>query len=245
MKLFNIALALLFSMSLSISAALAETVSILGKSIPQLMTAQPDSMFHSIIVEVAKRADFKIKVEILPGKRALFMFNAGQGDVLVPVQLELMKPGPFKIPVIGSEPVMEQNRYIYSRKGKRPFRNLSELKGKRLGLVRGYKYGKHIDKNPDLKVFMVKDVGRLMQMLERDRLDAFIAFPNAIYRFSKILDVEKPTYDRLNPVAANNISFAFRDDPRGRRLRNLFSNTILEMKKDGTLERLTAPMRPK
>ena len=56
--------------------ASAEPVHILGKSIPQLLTTDPSSMFHGILVEAAKRANLDIKVEVLPGKRALTMFKA-------------------------------------------------------------------------------------------------------------------------------------------------------------------------
>lgn len=224
------------------SSVRADTIYVLGKSIPQHMTTKPDSMFPSILREAAKRAGHEIKLEIYPGKRALSMFNAGIGDVLAPVQLELMSPGPFKVQVIGSEPVLNTPRFIFSRAYTKLYHTLEDLRGIRLGLVSGFKYGDHIDGNPNLNVHMANNVPTLLKMLNSGRIEALIAFPHSIRRIKNLHPNEIPIYDKNSPIAPNHIAFAFRDTPRGNSLRDSLSAAMVSMKEDGTMARLAAPM---
>jgi len=224
------------------SAAVADTIFVLGKSIPQFMTEKPGSMFPEILREAAKRAGHEIELRIFPGRRALAMFNSGEGDVLAPVQLELMNPGPFEQKVVGSEPIVNRPRFIFSKQNSKIYRSFDDLKNIRLGLVRGFKYGQTIDNHPELNITFGNDIPQLVQMLNRDRIDAIIAFPHSIRRLKNLKVEEVPIYDSTSPITPNHIAFAFRDTPRGRALRDSISNAMVDMKRDGTMGRLAAPM---
>ncbi len=226
----------------SISNVWAEPVKVLGKSVAGLLTEDPKSMFHAILLEAGKRAGLELQVKVYPGKRALEMFNQHMGDILAPVQLELMHSGPFKVPVIGCEPVSTKNRFVYTHPESSTLSSLKELEGKRVGLVRGYRYGDHIDHNESFTKIMAANVGKLMKMLDSKRVDAIIAFPHSIKKFSKKIKDIHLVYDKKSPVTIDNIAFAFHDNERGNKIRDAFSKAIIEMRNEGILIRMTQPM---
>ncbi len=227
---------------IGISNVQAEPIKVLGKSVAELLTEDPKSMFHAVLLEAGRRAGLELQVSVNPGKRALEMFNQHMGDILAPVQLELMHSGPFKVPVIGCEPVSTKNRFIYTKSGSATMSSLKELDGKRVGLVRGYRYGDHIDHNESFTKIMAANVGQLMKMLDSKRVDAIIAFPHSIKKNSKMIKDIHLAYDKNSPVTIDNIAFAFHDNERGNRLRDAFSKAIIEMRDEGTLARMTNPM---
>ncbi|MGO1118131.1 substrate-binding periplasmic protein [Rhodovibrionaceae bacterium A322] len=221
-----------------------ESVKVMGKIIPQVLTDQSDSFFQAMLREIALRADFELEVEVLPGKRALSLFDQGQGDVFVPAQLEQIASGMFQHPVVSSEPVLDFQRFVYVKAGQKNLTSLAELSGKRIGLVRGYSYGPLIDKNETFAPVYGTDVSQLIKMLNRDRIDAFIAFPNSVYRLTKWSDETAPQRDAMAPITRNRITFAFRDTQKGRELRRKFNLAIEQMKADGSFKRLIAPFEP-
>jgi polar amino acid transport system substrate-binding protein len=131
----------------------------------------PGGLYLELLAEAARRAGWRLSFEDVPAARALLMLEQGAAD---------LSAGPLRLP--------ERERYLHysrislppedkvvlTRKGAPPVHSADDLRGLRLGVHRGKRYGSAFDAVPGLQRIELPDYGAALRMLALDRLDAVL-----------------------------------------------------------------------
>ena len=159
----------------------------------------------------------KLAIVQMPFKRALASAESGKVDGILLSTDQKSRRAYLTL----SRPIFCDRRVIYVPKGRRfNWQNLTELKGKTLGIGIGFYYGSTVEKWIDddtVKTYAVVNSLTLFKMLSRHRMD-FIAFSE---REAEILLNEHPriasNVERLEqPVSEIELSLGFALSRRGK-----------------------------
>ncbi len=99
-----------------------------------------------------------------------------------------------------SEPMNTAKVYLFGPPGGSVYTELSQLKGKKIGVRRGMNYGKGFAA-AQLKISMVNDLAQNIKKLEMGRIEAVIAYIPDMYL--TLSDLNKPMlpHDAAKPLA--------------------------------------------
>ncbi len=114
--------------------------------------------------------------------------------------------------IIKTKPMGVAKVYIFTGKGQKIISNLSDLKGKKVGVRFGMPYGKTFDE-AGLSTDEVPAIEQNIRKLDAGRIDAFIAYvPDAYDTFEK-LGIPPYPHDVDNPIAVHEDCLVCRDVP--------------------------------
>lgn len=136
-------------------------------------------MYIDVIEDAARRAGFDIHYRNVPFRRALYLMQAGDADVML---------GPNKTPDRATfmyflkTPLPAETKAVYVADGAADIRKLSDLENRTVGVLRGASYNPRFDAASDIDRFGAADYLTLFRMLEQHRIDAVIV-PAVLARY--------------------------------------------------------------
>ena len=141
-----------------------------------------------------------------------------------------------------SEPIFEETMAIYVRKGDAfPFKELSDLKGKKIGVNLGWSYGEAFDNARKEGVFMVEEAHTNqtnLQKLVSKRIDCFIVDQLAASQIIQQKTMKDKVEKLEQPAAVNRAYIVFSKSINQKELLFRFNHALSEMKKDGSYEKI-------
>ncbi|SDK90402.1 polar amino acid transport system substrate-binding protein [Maridesulfovibrio ferrireducens] len=193
---------------------------------------QEDGKNKGIYCELLDRTFKEIKItyklSLMPWKRALRMAETQKSDGI---------PGTAKnkhrnrVLIFPDEPLSELEVVIFHRKGEDfKYNGISSLKGKKIGIIKGYTYGEEFDQS---NLFTKEEVSLLklnFLKLKIKRLDLVIAYKVvALYTLEKMNLTDQFSYSP-NPVRHAAMYLAFSQKPGNGRLAKKFSRALQKIK---------------
>lgn len=220
------------------SAAEAVRVNIDTDNAPymSLSDSQPVGVYPALLTAAFSRIGQPLELSAKPWKRALAELDEGKAGVG-----GIYKTTERAARYDFSATILTENTRVYFNTT-RPvdFRTLADLKGKRVGIIRGWSYGDAFDAARKSGRFTVEEVvndrTNFLKLAHR-RLDVVMAIEesgSAIIAAERLHNIGRS--QRL--LAANDAHLAFNKSARQTALLARFDQAIAEMKRDGTLARI-------
>ncbi len=230
MQIFlNVMVLLLF-----LSFADAKVLKLSSIPIPLMVEDANNGLFIQLTKEIAKRNGYELDILVQPPGKALLAFSTNKVQGFFPALDDSVPKVSAK-----STPFYYKTDYVFYRKGL-PLKTIKDLEGKKVGLTFRYTYSQDLLNNRRVKFeYSPEDVIN-MKKLARGALDAFVVEERSGQKALQISGVQGVEFDRKAPLSRLKVFYAFQNDDEGRQLAAMFSKTIDEMKKDGSLSRILA-----
>jgi len=124
-----------------------------------------------VMCEVYADLGYQMIVHSLPGKRSQKLSNNGKLDSEL---MRIAKIGEEHLNLLKIKPALFDIEGIaFSLNNTLPINSVDDLKGKKIGIIRGVRWAKQLALNA--KVFVVGDVFYLMKLLQSGRVDAVLS----------------------------------------------------------------------
>ncbi|MDM8551598.1 transporter substrate-binding domain-containing protein [Desulfobacterales bacterium HSG2] len=186
--------------------------------------------------EVCKRLNIAPEFQSLPWKRCLKYMREGKVDALLSPIFTKERTEFMYYP---SEPVNIEKTVFLTWKGSgMKVNGLDDLKGKLIGVVRGYSYGPEFDNCPGLKKFDCNDDEQLIKILAKKRVGIAVGEEGALRFIAKQTGVpveviyvlnETPGYIGISKKALG---------PKGKSVAEKFAKTLRQLKAEGVIEKI-------
>jgi len=231
---FVIVLAVVIMWSMSVPALAAEdqkTYSVVSYHIPLLVDDAGNGAFVVFLKEAAARAGIEYKLELYPTKRAMQMFEDGKAMAIIPALL----PTLAKDSALTTQ-IFAKNIHGFVRSGDAVPESVDELKGKRIGLVRGFSYPRTILYNEDIVVDYADTTGSSLKKLLEGRVDVVIVDGKTAIHSMRQLGLVGVEYDLSAILHSQPAFIAFQPTQEGKDLASRLSAAIVSMREDGTYD---------
>lgn len=199
---------------------------------------QAAGVYPAVLAELFRRIGVAVRIEPRPWKRGLLDLDAGRAGVGgIYKTAERMQKYDYSEPLY-----LEQIAVYYNRKHPLQFQALADLRGKHIGVIRGWSYGDDFDLARKAGLFQATDASGDRQNLSKlalSRIDAAIAVVesgDAVIASDNLQQIVRA--DTL--LASNPAHLAFAKSARRGNLLRQVDRALAEMRQDGTLARLIA-----
>jgi len=141
-----------------------------------------------------------------------------------------------------SEPIYHEKLVLFINKSSNlKFNSLEDLRGKKLGVMRGWSYGESFDKARKSKVFSVMETNKGKQsfaLLLKNKVDGVV-----MDGISAKIILEKNNWagkvkEETTPVARNAAYIVFLKSMKKSGVINKFNNALAKMRKDGSYDKI-------
>lgn len=228
---------LILSLIFVISTAQGETIKVGFYSYPPMMIEQGKSgIYQDILNEVSKISGIKFDIKYYPYARVAYLFNLGAIDI---------EPGVFpgwvqnqKVPGVFSVPFgMIKDVLVFGTGKKIKVSKVTDLKGKTIGLVRGYSYPnlKKMIEAKELTRIDGVDEAQLLEMLSYGRFDQ-ILISKAVAQYN-IHENEKYRKFEVGDELGN-YEITLRIHPDKKEILEKVNAALLKMLKAGTISKI-------
>lgn len=211
----------------------AEPLQLATWEIPSWVIDKNSGRMIEIVKEIKKRTGIQFEIRLYPPKRSVKMFKDNEVIGMFPAMETNIPKEAAK-----SEPYMYKTIYALTKKEKPDISGLEDLNGMKVGLVSGYSYPKSITENKNLITDYASRSENNVKKLIAGRIDVYPEERNTLVRLINEMGLQKELKISEKPVCELTVCFAFQLTEEGKKLAENFSEAILEMKKDGTLEKL-------
>jgi len=202
-----------------------------------------DSPTKGVLAEmhqlIAAETGLPTSLEISPIRRARHTFYSGDAQGIFSVFNAVKRP----MEVIYSVPFAKLSRYLFTKRGQPVLRELSDLKGLRLGLVQGYIYNQ-LDMDllaaQGTTIYWAIDQEANLRMLSAGRLDVLVATPYECVMLAKVSKLPRPEYDADSPITHYEFVYAFHSTAQGLALEEQFSASIRRLEALNKLQPLAS-----
>lgn len=232
---------ILFFLVLGIAAAplRADPVIAIDNANPPFMyqqAGQAEGLYPVLLRAVFERAGINVEIRAMPWKRALRMGENGKVGIG-----GIYKTAPRLEVFDYSQPLFEEKLLIYVRKGAAlKFDQVSDLYGKRVGVIRGWSYTEALDeaiKTRRIDASQNSSDEANFRMLASGRLDAVIAIELAGQRLIQQLQLSR--MQALEPPLSINPTYlVFAKKAQQQALLQRFDQSLEEMREDGSLDKV-------
>ncbi len=233
MKPLNILLATAISLS-CFQAMAGDSITLGTFPIPSMVESPSKGLFIELTKEIAKRNHLDVVISVAPPKRTLIDFTGKQLDGYFP-----SADGQIGHTIERSQPFYYKKDFIFQR-APAIFKRIQDLAGKTVGLTAGYGYSEELIQAADVKFEYAQTDVLNIKKLALGRLDAFIIEEHSGQAAVKLSGEQGIAYDARFPIAVLDIYYAFQATPMGKKLARIFSDTIHQMQKDGSLGKILA-----
>ncbi len=244
MKKLGILAVLAVCCGLSLAAqALPNEVILVNDPYPPYVMPEGDKLGPGIDMEIAVKAlsnlGIKTTIQLVPFKRALTMLEGGQADLTTTLSFREDRDAYL----LWSAPYRSSTKYIFFTPKASAFapKTLEDLKGKTVGVIRGFTYPTVFSDNAAIIKSEAPDTVSLINMLLSKRFDAIIV-NSIVGRFDltstgKIADVKQAPYELSSPDAKGTV-MGFSKVKKLEGLRDAFDKELKKMLADGTVTRI-------
>ena len=217
----------------------AETLIAIDNANPPFMyeqDGQARGLYPLVLEAVFARAGQPVAIQAMPWKRALRRSEnaeVGVGGIYkTSRRLELYDY---------SQPIFEEKLIVYVHRDKAfRFTQVSDLYGKRIGVIRGWSYTEALDeaiRDGRIKVTESSSDKANFKMLASGRLDAVIAIELAGQGIIQQLQMHQ-VQALAPPLSINPTYLVFAKQARQQALLQRFDQILLEMRADGSFDKL-------
>lgn len=208
-------------------------------AVPVHVESAEKGLLIDLVREVARTADIDIQIHVVPPRRAVSGLQTGTYAMLFPA-LDVMFPAGAPI-VRSSEAIECKEDFVFTRKGDKLLRTLADLKGKRVGITRGYPYARELSEgNQDFTLEgAVSDESNIGKLVA-GHIDAFVVDEKTgLEEFRRLGMTDRMQYDRHLPVSRQEVYYAFGNSPESPELARRFSEALAQLKRDGRFRSIT------
>lgn len=190
-----------------------------------------------IIRELCKRLGFELEIQENPWKRALMYIKKGKADAIFSPRYTEERAEFMYYP---SEPFHIEKTVIMARKGSgMKIAGLDDLKGKVVGVVRGYVYGPEFD---NYQGFKGKDIcnndRQLVRIFANNRISLMAGSDEGSLKYlCRQAGVEAETVYVLNKTP-NYIGFSKALGEKGKILAEKFGQALRQLKEEGVVQKI-------
>lgn len=132
---------------------------------------KPAGIMVNVVQSIFKKADIPLELKFMPFKRALQQVKRGENDGLFILYKTNERMEYFDY----TEPLLNSPLVFFVRKDSNiRFEKLSDLKGLKIGIMRGYTYGAKFDNYPDYTLEPADSHESNLKKLMMGRTDAYI-----------------------------------------------------------------------
>ena len=199
--------------------------------------SKASGVYPQIIAEIYKRLKIDIEMKPMQWKRAVENAEKnimGVGGVYKNEQ---------RVKLLDfSEPIFTEKNFVFVKKGKQfSFQRLEDLKGKLVGVTKGWSYGEEFDSMRAKKKFNTEESNEIsisFGKLVAGKIDCFIV---DVVAADKIITSEKfvGQIDMINTPAITAEGFlAFGKGENKIELLKKFNQELIKIKKDGTYDKI-------
>lgn len=194
-------------------------------------------LYPAIIEAVFKRMGTPVNVTSFPWKRALEMGERGEAAIG-----GIYKNEQRLLVFDYSDPIYTEHLYIFVRKGESfSYTTTDDLKGKMLGVIRGWSYGDVFDQAKEAGVFAVEenvsDIANFEKLL-LSRVDCIIVDGLAAQQIIQKFGYQDQVERLETPVTTNDTFLVFAKSTQQTELLKRFNETLAAMKQDGSYDEL-------
>ncbi|BFM13680.1 hypothetical protein R50072_38330 [Simiduia litorea] len=181
---------------------------------------------------IMDRADVQSELAVVPGGRATAMFEAEKVDGLYPSWISAT----YKANSLYTEPFMQVNHFIYSKPNSVVYSTLSDLKGRRLGLIQHYQLQLDFAAQEDLLIAYARNSQMLITLLLSGRVDAIILSDIEVNAMQKAMKLAPLSVDPSAVVVAKYLGYVFHNTAKGRLLHQRVNTAIFDAQSSGALQ---------
>lgn len=219
--------------SLAVSLHAAE-VKIIGYQIPGVVETDKSGTYDKIVAKIAADTNSPVNYTSLPAARAEDEFKRGHFDCIFPLDARFWTNSE-KGKLINSEPINVAKIYIFSKAGEGPYTSLEPLKGKVVGLRRGFSYGpKTADSGVNFEE--VTDDDQNVYKLKMGRISAFMAYVPDMWFWAKDKNQSLPNHDASQPFETHKDAFLCRGGPATEAFIKTFDAGLIKLRNAGELK---------
>ena len=191
-----------------------------------------------IALELCKRLGIEGEVQSLPWKRALKMVEKGEADAIFAPRYNEERAAFLYYP---SEPLNIEKTVILARKGSGiKVSGLDDLKGKAVGIVRGYDYDPKFNTYKEIEKIECNDDAELAKIFARERISLAASSDEWVMKYlCKKAGVETETVYVLNETPSY-IAFSKAKGEKSKSLCDRFSEALRQLKQEGFIEKVQA-----
>ncbi|WP_221075090.1 substrate-binding periplasmic protein [Agarivorans aestuarii] len=184
---------------------------------------------------LANEAGVEYRNTMRPYPRVIKEIEAGSADFAV----MFASPHSEKIAVdLGL--VVTVKIVAVAKAGEAPIQHVSQLAGKRVGVIRGSAYGPDIDDNPLLERISFINTEQGIQMLLLGRIDAMIAVNYSINYALQELDIAPTQITSIYHLATRNIHLYWSRSSSQIEQANRLQLALARLREDGVLDKIFA-----
>lgn len=217
-----------------------ETVAVDEGVIPLMykVNGEARGLYPVLIKEIFNRMEVSLEIKALPWKRALFYADSGlMGIAGVYKTEERLKKYDF------SDELFNEVIVIYTLIDEQfEYKEINDLLGKKIGIIRGWSYGEEFDLYSSKKLFKVEEVSTDEQNFKKlfnKRLDCFLIVKEAGELILKRNPIFKKSMISLKKVFLVNPTYLiFPKSLNKVELLNKFNDELMKLKKSDKYNRL-------
>ena len=225
-------------LSLSGSASAEKVVFVTSEWPPYIMSekGQAAGLDAEIIRELCNRLGVEAEIQILPFKRAMSYVEKGEADAIFSVR---QNDDRKKFLYYPSESVMIEKTVILVPKGSgMKINSLDDLKGKAVGVVRGYAYDPKFDNEKGIEKAECNDDAELVKIFAKGRVSLAAGADEGSMRYvCKQAGFEAETVYVLNETPSY-IAFSKAKGERGKALNEKFDQALRQLKDEGFIKKI-------
>jgi polar amino acid transport system substrate-binding protein len=139
-----------------------------------LRQQEAGGLYYELLRAAAARAGWPLEFSEAPAARALLLMQSGEADLMVGPLRRLEREAYLHYSRVT---LPAEDKSVYARPGAAPLQRLEQLRGQRVGVLRGKRYGGGFDELTGLQRVELNDYDSALQMLALGRLDAWRAAP--------------------------------------------------------------------
>lgn len=192
-----------------------------------------------VVKEAYKAVGYDVEVRFLPWERVMAMAKSGEVDGIMGAYYKKDREAAFKY----SSPIGQSQLAFYKQRSK-PYRyaSLNDLKGKTVGIVRGYTYTPEFDSASGIKKDQSDNLQAALRKLLAGRVDFVLDDQRVIaYELKKSMAAQASQVEALSPPLQVNKLFVLisKKAPGADKKLNDFNRGIDIIKKNGVYARIS------
>ncbi|WED24944.1 transporter substrate-binding domain-containing protein [Vibrio sp. JC009] len=198
---------------------------------PGLIVDENKGLLMSMHKEIFRRLGVDSTLLFQPTLRIQASFEHGRLDAYFPELDENFPQGNFVV----SKPFYQRKIHLFTRIDSR-YRNLSDLKGKLIGAVKGYSYGKKVTNNSDISLSFAKSDDANVERLMRGYIDAIIG--DDISTFFSVINskhISKIYYSPDEPIHTLDMHYVCQNTNKGKNLCDAIDAVLSDMIDEGLI----------
>lgn len=205
--------------------------------IPLMVESETEGVFIDLTNEIIKRLGVEASIRVSPPQRSINDLVKGRVDVLFPALDVFFVPDDVYSRT--DEIIYVKEDFVFTRKGDSKLTSIDDLKGKVVGVTRGYPYASEVIRNETFKLDYSLTDEICVQKLIIGRIEAFIVEEKTgIRAFEKQGVKNLMQYNPALPISRQDVYYATGRNGNGQELAADISAALKSMKADGTFERI-------